>query len=72
MSKFSNTQSFKTLVHLGQNFKSCMFRKYDYGSKDNVLKYGKTQPPSYNLNNLRVPTYIYYANSDNFVPPVVT
>ena len=42
------------------------FRKYDYGSKTNLKLYGGTDPPKYNLENVRVPTKLYVAQSDEF------
>ncbi|CAL8080431.1 unnamed protein product [Orchesella dallaii] len=70
LSKIFNTHSFKTLLHFGQNFRSCLFRKYDYGRRANLKMYGQVQPPSYSLHKIVAPTYIYYGDSDNFVPPI--
>ncbi|CAL8121103.1 unnamed protein product [Orchesella dallaii] len=57
--------------HVAQNFKSCRFQRYDYGRRGNLIKYGKTQPPTYNLDGMTVPTYIFYGESDNLVTPWV-
>ncbi len=51
---------------MGQNIKSCDFRKYDYGRLNNKKLYGNEQPPQYNLTNIRAPVHIYYGYGDNF------
>ncbi|ODM90501.1 Lipase 3 [Orchesella cincta] len=60
----------RVFYHLGQNLLSCGFRKYDYGRRKNLIKYGSTQPPTYNLDKMTVPTYIFYGESDNLVTPM--
>lgn len=38
---------------------------YDYGSRQNFLKYGTNQPPTYNLSACSVPLMIAYGTKDS-------
>lgn len=40
------------------------FRKYDYGPVGNVIEYNQTEPPCYNLSNIKTPLYLFYAKND--------
>ena len=62
---FFTGSSIKTYKHYMQHM-SGKFSKYDYGTKANLKKYGTTYPPKYNLENVRVPTKLYVAQSDEF------
>lgn len=53
-----------SLVHLGQEVKSGQFRQFDHGWFKNLLKYRRTSPPEYNLNNVKAPVAIYYSQND--------
>ncbi|CAL8121105.1 unnamed protein product [Orchesella dallaii] len=59
----------RSFFHGGQNIKSCSFRRYDHGRRGNLKKYGKTEPQTYNLDGMTVPTYIFYGESDNLLTP---
>lgn len=48
------------------------FRKFDYGLSKNLLVYGSTQPPKYNLERVKVPVYIFYSENDFLTHPVVS
>lgn len=41
--------------------------KFDYGKSKNKLKYGKSEPPIYNLENIKIPVHIIAAVSDNII-----
>ena len=45
------------------------FGKYDYGSaEENQRHYnGSTVPPSFNLNRVTAPLYIFYGNGDKLI-----
>lgn len=43
------------------------FRKYDYGIIGNLKKYGKIQPPDYELAKIKIPVHLYYAANDMFI-----
>ncbi|XP_045483994.1 lipase 3-like [Pieris rapae] len=56
--------SLRQFAHLTQNMASKKFRRYDYGPIQNMLRYGKTQPPEYNLLNIKNPVFIHYSDGD--------
>ncbi|KYN36038.1 Lipase 3 [Trachymyrmex septentrionalis] len=56
--------SIKTLVHFGQEIESGKFRQFDYGREKNLLIYNATEPPDYNLTNIKVPIGLFYADND--------
>lgn len=40
------------------------FRKFDYGPSENLLRYNQPSPPDYDLQKAKIPTAVYYAESD--------
>ncbi|ODM96140.1 Lipase 3 [Orchesella cincta] len=58
IAKLLDTGTFRSLFHFGQNARSCMFRKYDYGTRENFNRYGAAEPPSYNLSGISVPIFL--------------
>ncbi|KYM84892.1 Lipase 3 [Atta colombica] len=56
--------STKTLIHFGQEIESGKFRQFDYGREKNLLIYNATEPPDYNLTNIKVPIGLFYADND--------
>ncbi|KAK1117491.1 hypothetical protein K0M31_016524 [Melipona bicolor] len=56
--------SVKQFAHFGQVVQSSKFRKFDYGFVGNIEKYGKIQPPDYNLGNVTLPVYLHYGAND--------
>ncbi|XP_011695877.1 PREDICTED: lipase 3-like [Wasmannia auropunctata] len=56
--------SVKQLIHFSQLILSGSFRKYDYGTKANLILYGSTQPPKYTLERVKVPVAIFYSEND--------
>ncbi|OAD58579.1 Lipase 3 [Eufriesea mexicana] len=59
--------STRQFVHYGQSITTGKFRKFDYGLIGNKMKYGKIQPPNYNLANIKIPIYLYYGLNDVLV-----
>ncbi|KAG5318208.1 LIP3 Lipase, partial [Acromyrmex heyeri] len=56
--------STKTLIHFGQEIESGKFRQFDYGREKNLLIYNATEPPDYNLTNIKLPIGLFYADND--------
>ncbi|XP_017784823.1 PREDICTED: lysosomal acid lipase/cholesteryl ester hydrolase-like, partial [Nicrophorus vespilloides] len=57
--------SYKNFQHLAQiYFSDGKLRKFDFGINENIRIYGKAIPPDYEINQVRVPTAIYYAYYD--------
>lgn len=52
------------MTHFFQEIKSHKFRKYDYGWVRNVLKYGSSTPPDYDLSLITAPVYLVYGDND--------
>ncbi|XP_069681186.1 lipase 3-like [Periplaneta americana] len=56
--------NFKQMVHYIQLSKSGRFCQYDYGKTENLIRYNRTQPPSYNISKTEVPVAIFYSEAD--------
>ncbi|KAF5279945.1 hypothetical protein FQR65_LT15127 [Abscondita terminalis] len=56
--------SVKQLLHFAQLIKSGKFRQYDEGELKNVFKYGSSVPPSYHIENITSPVYLYKSRND--------
>ncbi|CAH4028684.1 unnamed protein product [Pieris brassicae] len=56
--------SVRQLSHYGQSISTSMFRRYDYGWAQNLLRYGTPEPPHYNLSNIDCPVHLHYSESD--------
>ncbi|XP_054002055.1 lipase 3-like isoform X1 [Hylaeus anthracinus] len=61
--------SAKQLVHYSQSILSGSFRKFDYGASENLKIYGSTQPPKYDLENVKIPIMIFYSENDFLTDP---
>lgn len=65
--------STKTVIHYAQEIHhDGDFIEFDYGPDGNLIKYGTTTPPLYNLTNINVPTYFMYAENDWLANPIVS
>lgn len=62
--------SMKQLVHYGQGLINEDFRHFDYGSMENSEKYGTMLAPSYNLDNIKTPIWMFCGESDWLADPV--
>ncbi|XP_063924317.1 gastric triacylglycerol lipase-like [Zophobas morio] len=51
-------------LQYAQIYRSGKFQKYNYGKKQNLLKYQQQEPPLYNLGNFKLPIYMYYGKRD--------
>jgi lysosomal acid lipase/cholesteryl ester hydrolase len=57
--------STKTVVHYAQEIhENGNFQNFDYGTEENVKRYGSSEPPSYNLQNISAPVALFYAQND--------
>ncbi|XP_034994117.1 lipase member M-like [Zootoca vivipara] len=55
--------SVKNIIHLAQVFKSKELKYFDYGSKNKAI-YNTTTPPFYKIEDMVVPTAVWYAGHD--------
>lgn len=56
--------SVRTLIHYAQGINSGKFRKFDYGRKQNLEKYGTADPPEYDLSKVTAPVAFYWGEND--------
>ncbi|CAL8131349.1 unnamed protein product [Orchesella dallaii] len=70
LKKMQDNSAMRILIHGKQSIEACDFRRYDYGRRKNMIKYGSADSPSFNLSRIAVPTYIFYGEGDNFFTPV--
>lgn len=54
------------MLHYSQEFLSGHFRKYDYGFIGNLAKYGKLEPPDYEIEKITTPVVLFYSQNDLF------
>nr|XP_006121546.2 lipase member M-like [Pelodiscus sinensis] len=64
LSRFPDSTSAKNILHWGQTFKTGEFKHFDYGSKENEVKYNQTEAPLYRLEDMKVPTALWYGGED--------
>ncbi|ODM96135.1 Lipase 3 [Orchesella cincta] len=69
IAKLLDTVTFRSLVHYGQNARSCSFRQYDFETEENFRRYGTADPPRYNLSRIQTPIHIFWGEQDAMVSP---
>ncbi|KAJ0173917.1 hypothetical protein K1T71_010063 [Dendrolimus kikuchii] len=61
--------SMKQFAHYGQGIVSGDFRMFDYGSYENLERYGQEIPPTYALDRITTPVSLFYSESDWLAHP---
>ncbi|XP_075163685.1 lipase 3-like [Haematobia irritans] len=58
--------SIRQINHFSQMVLTCQLRAYDFGPIDNMRRYGRSLPPSYNVANVHpeTPIEMYFSDSD--------
>ena len=51
-------------VHYGQLVESQRFCRYDFGHESNMMTYGRSSPPDYDLSRVTVPVVLFYSPKD--------
>lgn len=64
---YSGGASFKQIAHYGQNIRDDSFRKWNYGTTENIAQYGTKDPPAYNLSLITANVTMHYTISDTLV-----
>ena len=59
----------RNLIHYAQIIKAKSFVRYDYGTTENINKYGQATPPQYNLSKVRVKMAIAHGDLDMLADP---
>uniref|UniRef100_T1JKB5 Partial AB-hydrolase lipase domain-containing protein n=1 Tax=Strigamia maritima TaxID=126957 RepID=T1JKB5_STRMM len=54
----------KNAIHYAQIKKLGDMAKFDYGTIENVLRYGKTKPPYYSFSNITTPIAFFYSDKE--------
>merc|ERR1719219_653929 len=66
LSHIPSGTSTRTFLHYVQLLKHGKFLQYDYGTAQNIQRYGAIEPPEYNLTNIVAPTVFYVGDGDDF------
>lgn len=62
--------SVKTLIHYLQEMKAeGEFQQFDYGSAENLKRYGQKKPPKYPLEHVTAPLHFFYSKNDWLAMP---
>ncbi|XP_032786259.2 lipase member K isoform X1 [Daphnia magna] len=62
--------SVKTAVHYAQNYMTGQtFQRYDFGHRENLLRYGQTTPPTYDLSKVTCNVFIFWGQRDKVSAP---
>lgn len=56
--------SVQNIVHYCQSVSHGRFQAFDFGTKKNIEKYNQTTPPLFHLNNIDIPTSVYWGGRD--------
>lgn len=59
------------LLHYSQGVNSGLFRKYNYGRAENLLRYGQETPPEYDISKITAPVALYWGQNDWLAAPAV-
>lgn len=60
------------MIHYAQEIKSGgKFLQYDYGTAENIKRYGAPTPPEYNITKIQVPIYMMSSVNDWLAGPEV-
>lgn len=58
------------LLHYAQAARTKRFHKYDWGTWENLARYGRVTPPDYKLHNVQVRVILHYADNDWLASPI--
>ncbi|XP_037071346.1 lipase 3-like [Pollicipes pollicipes] len=61
--------STRTLVHYAQEIDSKKFSHFDWGSEENMQRYGQRTPPEYTLDRVTCPVALIWADNDLLADP---
>ncbi|XP_048843453.1 gastric triacylglycerol lipase [Brienomyrus brachyistius] len=61
--------SVQNMVHWSQAVRHGKLMAYDYGRSGNMAHYNQTTPPLYNVQDLKVPTAVWYGGQDMLADP---
>ncbi|EFX82413.1 hypothetical protein DAPPUDRAFT_223831 [Daphnia pulex] len=63
--------SVPVIAQFAQNFHAGeTFQAYDYGPRENIMRYGSTRPMEYHLDQITAPIYVFSGGNDHIVTPL--
>jgi len=62
--------SVRNMVHYAQMYLSGKFQAYDYGERENLIKYKQKTPPVYNASAFEIPVALYWGGNDWLADPM--
>lgn len=64
ISHLPSSASVKTVMQYSQEKGSGKFAHYDLGTNGNMVKYGQSTPPQYNMSRVTVPVCFFWGPND--------
>ncbi|KAK8398846.1 hypothetical protein O3P69_004144 [Scylla paramamosain] len=61
--------NFRILTHLMQIVRSKRFQAFDFGERENLVRYGSPIPPRYSLASVKIPVGLFWSDNDWVVDP---
>jgi len=63
--------SVKNMVHWAQQVRSKLFQRYDYGTQGNMIEYGQSTAPLYNVSDIsrQIPIVVFWGGKDELADP---
>jgi len=61
--------STRTVVHYAQEINSKKFLHFDWGRKENMIRYGQEKPPEYSLDKVTCPVVLCWSDNDILADP---
>ncbi|CAH1401156.1 unnamed protein product [Nezara viridula] len=61
---YASSTSLRTLIHAAQNRLADQFQQFDFGPKENLMRYNSLKPPKYLLELVTTPTALFWSLND--------
>jgi len=56
--------STRSIVHYAQGYNHGKFRQFNYGILKNLIVYGQSTPPAYDIQKITCPVAFFYGDND--------
>lgn len=64
---YPSVNAIRIFAHVGQRHRNGQLTKYNYGTKCNLVKYGNSTPPSYDISLVTNPNMILWHGTNDFI-----
>lgn len=64
---YPSINAFRIFAHVGQRQRNGQLTKYNYGTKLNLIKYGNSTPPIYDISLVTNPNMILWHGTNDFI-----